>query len=104
MLFVSLSVRMSLRILIMLIVIDRFADVVLPLIDLLMLLRCQMAAIRRTIRRNLVIDTRLAALQIASFMCSQLTGLNALANPLLLVLRPHSGPRESRVLRTSAVH
>ncbi len=41
--------RMRLRIRIVLIVIDRFADVVLSLIDLLMLLRRQMAAVRGTV-------------------------------------------------------
>ena len=96
--------RMRLRIRIVLIVIDRFADVVLPLIDLLMLLRRQMAAVCRTVRRSLMIDARLAVLEVGCFMRSKLAGLNALANTLLLVLRAHSRPRECRILRTPAVH
>ena len=96
--------RMRLRVRIVLIVIDRFADVVLSLIDLLMLLRCQMAAVCRTVRRSLMIDARLAVLEVGSFMRGKLAGLNALANALLLVLRAYSRSRESSILRTPTVH
>ena len=98
------GMRMSLRILIVLIVIDRSADVVLPLIDLLMLLRGQVAAVRRTIIRNLVIDARLAVLDVPGLARRHLAGTNPLRNALLLVLRPLSRPRESRILRTPAIH
>src|SRR5271170_5860676 len=51
-----------------------------------------------------MIDTRLAVLQIGSFMRGELAGLNSLADPLLLILRPHSRPRECSVLRMSTIH
>ncbi len=60
----TLCMRMSLRIRIVLVVIDRPADIVLPLIDLLMLLRGQVTAIRRTISRSLVVNARLAVLEV----------------------------------------
>src|SRR5258706_292349 len=99
-----LSMGLGLRIRIVLIVIDRTANVVLPLIDLLVFLRRQGAAIRSTIIRNLAIDARLAVLDVAGLARRHLPGTNPLANPLLLVVSPLPRSRESRVLRTPAVH
>src|ERR1700733_3086946 len=50
------ALRMGLRVRVVFIVIDRPADVVLPLVDLLMFLRRQPAAIRRTVVRRLTVD------------------------------------------------
>ena len=54
--FVSLCMWMFLRIRIVLVVIDRLADIILPLVDLLMLLSSQMSAIGRTISRSLLMN------------------------------------------------
>lgn len=51
----SFGKGLGLRVRIVLIVIDRAADVVLPLIDLLIFLRGQVAPVRRAIIRNLTI-------------------------------------------------
>jgi hypothetical protein len=88
----TLSMRMSLSVCIVLVLIDRPAHIILPLIDLLMLLPGQMSAIRHTISRSLVIDARLAVLEIASLVGGKLAGSNSLANALLLILRPYSRP------------
>ena len=95
--------RMLLRIRIVLILIDRSADVVLPLIDLLMFLRGQMTAVRRTICRNLVIDARLAILDVSGLSRRHLAGTNTLCNALLLVLSPHSRTGESSILGMAAI-
>jgi hypothetical protein len=60
----GLGMGLGLCVRIMLIVVDRSADVVLPLIDLLMFLRGQVAAVRRAIIRNLTIDARLTAFDV----------------------------------------
>jgi hypothetical protein len=83
---------MSLSICIVLILIDRPADVVLPLIDLLMFLLGEMPTIRRTICRSLVIDARLTVFDVACLVRGKLAGSNSLTDALLLVLRPHSWP------------
>ena len=80
--------RMFLRIRIVLIVIDRFANVVLPLIDLLTFRLGHMAAVRCTVRRDLVIDARFTALEICRLVGGKLARLDSLANALLLVFRP----------------
>jgi hypothetical protein len=95
---------LSLRIRIVLIAIDRAADVVLPLIDLLMFLRGQVAAVRRAISRNLTIDARLTTLDVPGLTRCHLAGTNPLGNALLLVLSSYSPPGESRILRTSPIH
>src|SRR5580704_16509113 len=100
----SFGMGLCLRVRIVLIVVDRSADVVLPLIDLLMLLRGQVAAICRAISRNLVIDARLASLDVPGLPRRHLAGPNPLRNALLLILRSHPGTGESRVLRTPAVY
>ena len=48
----SFGMGLGLRIRVVLVLINRLADVVLPLIDLLVLLRRQVATIRRTIIRS----------------------------------------------------
>ena len=63
-----------------------------------------MAAVRRTIRRNLVIDARLAVLDVPRLARRHLAGPNSLRNALLLVLCPHARPRERRILRMPAIH
>jgi hypothetical protein len=95
---------LSLRVRVVLIVRDRSADVVLPLIDLFMFLLREVSAVRRTVSRNLVIDARLAVLNVPGLARSHLARPNALRNPILLVLRPRSNSRQSRILRTPAVH
>ena len=80
--------RMSLRILIMFIVIDRSAHIVLPLIDLLMLLRGQMTTVGRTIIRSLVVDARLAVLDVPGLAPGHLPRTDTLGNALLLVHSP----------------
>ena len=100
----SFGMGLGLRIRIVLIVIDRAADVVLPLIDLLVLLRGQVAAVRRAIIRNLTIDACLTTLDVPGFTRRHLAGTNPLGNALLLVLGSYSRPRESRILRTPAIH
>ena len=85
-------VRMSLRIGVVLILVNRPAHIVLPLIDLLMLLRRQVTAIRRTIRRNLVIDARLAVLHVRRLMRRHLAGRDSLPDTLLLIRRTHARP------------
>src|ERR1700760_2766703 len=96
--------RMFLSIRIALILVDRSADIVLPLIDLLMLLSGQVATISRAIVCNLAIDARLATLNIARLDRRHLARTNALRNALLLILSPHSRPGKSRILRMSAIY
>ena len=98
------SMRMGLGIFIVLVVGDRSADIILPLIDLLMLLRGQVAAVRRAIIRNLTIDARLATLDVPGLARRHLAGTNPLGNALLLVFSPYSRPGESSILRMPAVH
>jgi hypothetical protein len=81
----------------MLIVVDRSADVVLPLIDLLMFLRGQVAAVRRAIIRNLTIDARLTAFDVPGLPRRHLAGAHPLGNPLLLVLSLYSRPRRAKL-------
>src|SRR5258707_8557760 len=100
----SFGMGLGLRVRIVLIVVDRSADVILPLIDLLMFLRGQVAAVRRTIIRNLAIDARLTPLDVPGLARRHLAGTNPLSNALLLVLSPHPRPRESRILRTPTIH
>src|SRR6266478_5096508 len=100
----SFGMGLGLCIRIMLIVVDRSADVILPLIDLLVFLCSQVAAIRRAIIRNLTIDARLATFDILGLARRHLAGTNPLGDPLLLVLSPYSRSRESRILRTAAIH
>jgi hypothetical protein len=82
---------------------DRLANVVLPLIDLLVFLRRQTAAIRRSIIRNLAIDACRAVLDFPCFARRHLAGTDPLPNPLLLVVSPYSRLRGSRILWTSAI-
>src|ERR1700744_2132120 len=63
----------------------------------------QVSAIRRAVSRNLVIDARLARFNIAGLAHRHLARTNTLRNALLLILSPHSWPRESRILRMSAI-
>ena len=67
---------LGLRVRIVLIVRDRAADVVLPLIDLLVLLRGQVAAVRRAIIRNLTIDACLTTLDVPCLTRCHLPGAN----------------------------
>ena len=96
--------RMFLRIGIVFIVIDRLAHIILSLVDLLMLLRSHVAAIRRTIIRDLTVDARLTPFDVPRLTRSHLSRANALRNPLLLILSPHAGSGERRILRTPAIH
>ena len=96
--------RMSLCVLVVLVVVDRPADIILSLIDLLMLLLRQSATICRTIGRRLVVDARLAVLDVPVLARRYLAGTNSLGNALLLILRSRARPRESSILRTPAIH
>ena len=100
----SLCLRMSLRVGIMLVIVDRPAHIILTLVDLLMLLRGQVAAIRCAIRRNLVIDARLTPFDVPRLTSRHLPGVNTLRNSLLLILSAHTGSGERRILRTPTIH
>ena len=67
------------------VIVDRPAHIILPLVDLLVLLLSQVPAIGCAVCRRLVVDTRLALLQVARLMRSQLARPYTLGNPLLLV-------------------
>jgi hypothetical protein len=86
----SFRMRLGLCIRIMLIVVDRSADVILPLIDLLVFLRGQVSAIRCAIIRNLAVNARLTILDVSGLARCHLTGPNPLANALLLVFSSHA--------------
>jgi hypothetical protein len=107
---VSLSLRVSLRVRIVLVVVDRLADIVLSLVDLLMLLLREMATIRCAISCSFMINARLATFKIMSLTSSQLSRPNSLADPLLLIRSscgnnplPGAYTLKGSVLRMSAV-
>ena len=95
------SLRLSRRI--VLVVIDRPANVVLPLIDLLMLLLRQAAVIRSAIIRCLAVDAGLAALDVTSLTRCHLARPHAIRDAILLVegaivYRPHRSRLRSSVI------
>ena len=94
---------MRLRVRIVLVVIDRPADIILPLIDLLMLLSRQVATIGCTVRCHLMIDARLTSLDVPRLARRHLAGTNSLRDALLLILRSHARTRESSILWASAI-
>jgi len=96
--------RMRLSVLIVFIVIDRSADVVLPLIDLLVLLCGQMSPIRSSIIRDLAIDAGFPVLNVPGLTRSHLPRTNSLGNVLLLVFSPLPRSRKRRILGTPAIH
>ncbi len=71
--FVSLRVRMFLRVGVMFILVDRFAYIILSLVNLLTLLLIEMTSIGSPVIRSLVVDTRLAILDVASLTRRHLT-------------------------------
>src|SRR5271168_4256014 len=95
--------RVRLCVGIMFVVVDRFADVVLPLVDLLMLLGRQLAAIGSTVVCCFTIDARLATLDVPGLACRHLTGVNPLSYALLLIFCAFANPGQSCILRTTAV-
>src|SRR5437879_2433507 len=90
---------MRLSVFVVLIVIDRSADVILPLIDLLALLPGQVAAVRRSIIRDLAIDARFPVLDVPGLSRRHLPGTNPLGNALLLVFSPLPGREKAAFCR-----
>ena len=64
---------------------DLFADVVLLVVDLRALLRCELAAVGCAVVVDFAIDVCFAIFQMAGFERSQLPGLHAIGNTPLLV-------------------
>src|SRR6266851_6564284 len=89
---------------VVLVVVDRPADVVLPLVDLLLLLRGELAAVGRAVRRNLMVDAGVATLEVLGFAGGQLTRGDAIgdAPQLIGATIVHRGHRHR--LRTAMVH
>jgi hypothetical protein len=69
---------------IVLLVIDILGSSVLFLIDLLLLTRGQLSAVRGTIRRNLLVDSFLLVFQLGGFAGRQLAALDALSDAVLM--------------------
>src|SRR6266851_239502 len=77
--------RRAIRLPVVLVVVDCFARVVLLMVHLLTLLRCQPAAVGLPVVAHFVIYVPFALLQVLGFMGSQLSGLRAVADARLLI-------------------
>src|SRR5579862_1291133 len=84
------AVRTRLRRPVVLVVVDRTADVVLLLVHMRALFRSQLSAIGRTIILHFVIDVGFARFQVLGFAGSQLSGANAVCDAVLLIFRASS--------------
>src|SRR5579864_4246282 len=84
------AVRTRLRSSVVLVVVDRTADVVLLLVHMRAFFRSQLSAIGRAIILHFVIDVGFARFQVLGFAGSQLSGASSVRDSILLIFRTSS--------------
>src|SRR5579864_2116701 len=84
---------------VVLVVIDRTADIVLLLVHMRALFGSQLPAVGRAIILHFVIDVGFARFQVLGLAGSQLSGASSVRNPILLVFRARSHVAHRRIGR-----
>ena len=84
--------RARLGCVVVLVLVNRPADVVLSLVDLLAFLPGEVSAVCGAVVCDLAVDAGLAAFEVARLACGELPGANSLSDALLLVVRADARP------------